>query len=342
MSFNKMRKFAALLLAGVTMASTASCSADLSSTAEESRTYMTVGEFDVPTEMYTYKYSVKMYGRLLTEGVDKEKAEALDDSSLTEAKQNEIASEVYKMATEEIISMYSVFGVAKDKGIDPFGDRINELTDMKMEENRAAYGSDKAYLKDLKKYHMTDNVYSLLTRYEIVSDQLYSKLVETGSIKTSDEDVIAYMTSDNGIRLKQILISFERHTEDEAKKLADDVYAQLSTHISEDGYVDEAQFDLLTDKYGEDLTMFKNRDGYYTYRGYRDEVFEATGFSLDVGQVAKPVRIYGTGYSIIMRAEKDPGFIKDNVGDLKDGCLNGVYNSIIIEYMNDVEVTYIK
>ena len=341
MSFVKPKNIVLLLLAVIMILSTVSCQVDLSSTEEESRAYMIVDGYDVPYELYRYMHSMHLRDRLLAEGVEEEKAEALDDSDLSVKRQAEISSLVNEESERSIVGIYAVFGAAERKGIDPFGERINQLTDMKMEELRAGYGSDKAYLRDLQKNYMTDNVCSIITRNEIVSEQLYDEYVKTGDIKVTDEDIIEYMMSDDAIRLKQILISFERHSEEEAKQLADEVYGCVMAYVSADGIVDEAQFDILTDKYGEDLFTFKNRDGYYVYKGYVDEAFEAAGFGLEVGHVSEPVRV-NAGYSIVLRAEKDETFIKENVSTLKDGCLAGVYNTIIDELIETIEIAYIK
>ena len=331
-----LRKIINIILASAILLSVAGCSADLSSTAEESRTVMSVDGYDVPYEMYRYSVLNRLNDKLVAEGIDPDK---FDKSSLDGEKLTTIADEVKKDSVKAITDVYSVFTAAKDNGIDPFGERINTLTDMKMEEIRAGFENDREYLKSIKKFNMTDNVYSILTRSDILSELVYEECLKTGEIDSSDEAVIAYMTSDEAVRVKQILVSFERHSEEEASSLAEKIYGELQPYVSEDGIVDEEQFDLFTDKYGENLFMFKNRDGYYICKGYADEKFEEISYALEVGHMSEPVRM-AAGYGIMMRAEIDPAYVTENVKTLKDIYLTGVMRGIFEGYSANVKIEY--
>ncbi len=318
-----------------------SCGTDLSSTKEESRTVLTVAGYDVPYEMYRYAAGMHLRDRLDVSSADAEKegfSVADATAKLSDNEKKEIADQVKADAIETLTEIYSLFAVAKQEGIDPFGEMINELTDMEMTELRASYEDDEEYVETLALYNMNHSVYTLLTRYEIVSDRLYEKYVKDGKIDRSDEAAIEYMMGDGSARAKQILISFERHSEEEAERLAKEISATVKSQcIAEDGTVDEEKFDELTDKYGEDLFMFKNRDGYYISRGYNDREFEKAVFGMNVGEIADPVRI-SAGYSIILRAPKDPEYIKENIGTLKEAVLTGIYRGILEEYSADVEI----
>lgn len=338
----KFGKLICSVLAVILALSAVSCGVDLSSTAEESRTVMTVDGYEVPFELYRYAALMHLRDRLAaypapeTTAVTGENS-ALDASALSEEERAELAAEVEEYSTETIVNIYSLFTAAKAEGIDPFGEMINSLTDMEMEEIRATYENDKEYLETIKQFYMTDNVYSILTRYEIVFDQLYEQYVKNGDIDISDEAVTEYMNGDGAVRVKQILISFERHSEEEAYSLACEIANTVEGFKGEDGTVDEAKFDELTDKRGEDLFMFKNRDGYYICRGYSDKAFEAAAFSLEIGEVSEPVRV-SAGYSIMLRAAKDADYIEENLDTLSEACLTGIYRTMIDEYSANAKV----
>lgn len=345
-----IKKYAAFILAIVTVLFAVSCSTDLSSTEEESRTVMTIDEWEVPYEMY--RYAVKMHlrdfvwGEMVESGAVDEgaTADSLTDedisavvSGLSSDDKAELEEKVKVDSTETLVNIYSLFTAAKDAGIDPFGEMINELTDMKMEEIRATYEDEDEYLETIKLFFMNDSVYSVLTRYEIVFNDLYESYVKSGKIDQSDEAVLEYMKGDGAVRAKQIFISFERHSETEALAIAKEVKGKVDAITSDAGIVDEEKFDLLTDKYGEDLFMFKNRDGYYMCRGYSDDIFEETAFSLEVGHASDIVRS-STGYSIILRSEKDVTYIENNLEKLQETCLGGIYRSMLDVYSEDAKI----
>jgi len=347
-----LKKVLFLFTAMSVVLSLISCSSsiDLSSSKEESQTVMTVDGFEVPYEMYRYTVMMHMRDRaniILSEKDDVTVEDKTDNSAviaaalgtLSDEEKKALADEVKMDSLESITDIYSLFSAAKKAGIDPFGANMNSLVEMRMEELRATYDSDKEYLSTLKLFFMNHSVYSMLTRYELVFEELYLSYVKDGTIDESDQAVIEYLKSDAGIRAKQILISFERHEESEARAIAEEVYEKLSRYIKDDGTVDEKRFDALTTEYGEDLFMFANTNGYYVCRGYLDENFEEAAFSLEVGHISKIIRTTA-GYSIVLRAEKDPSFIESKVDALSEGCLTGIYRTILSEYSVGATVNY--
>lgn len=360
-----LRRIISVAVAAAVTVCLCACSPELDSTEEESRTVMTVDKWEVPYEMYRYAVMMTLRDRtdvisanaedeavssVTAEGSDKSSAEAepaeTEDATarisavvegLSDKEKAELSDYVNEHSIETIVNIYSLFTAAEEAGIDPFGEMIDSLTDMKMEELRATYKNDREYLETIKLFFMNNSVYSILTRYELVFDQLYELYVKNGEIDTSDEAVISYMNGDDAVRVKQILISFERHSESEALELIEQVSKELSEHTGDDGHIDAEQFDRLTDSYGEDLYMFKNRDGYYISRGYSDKSFETAAFELEIGEMSDIVRT-SAGYSILLREEKELSYIEDNVSKLKDTCLGGIYRSMLDEYSANADV----
>lgn len=346
----KFKRYLSVILAFVMIICAVSCSDALDSTSEESRTVMTINGLEVPYEMYRYAAKMHLRDRVWEIMVESGKAEngktadSLTDEdiksvtdSLSEDERAELKKNVESDSREMLVGIYTIFTAAKEAGEEPFGEEMNDRTDMQMEEIRTPYESDEDYLSDIGRYFMNNNVYSLLTRYELVFNDLYEKYVISGKIDQSDAAVIGFMSGDGAVRAKQILISFDRHSDEEALAIAKEMKAEVDKITSADGVVDEAQFDLLTDKYGEDLYMFKNRDGYYMCRGYYDEAFEEAAFALETGHASDIVRT-STGYSVVLRSEKDPEFIKANVSKLKDSCLAGIYKSMLAGYAEEAKV----
>ena len=314
---------------------------------------MTVDEWEVPYEMYRYAVMMNLRDRANEINADAGKTVTAEGTAypsagdiiteavggLSDEDRRALAEEVDKNAIETIVNIYSLFTAAKKEGIDPFDKNVDSLTEMKMKEIRATYENDKEYLEAIKQFFMNNSVYSVLTRYEIVFDQLYELYVKNGVIDTSDSAVIAAMKGDDAVRVKQILISFERHSDDEALSVANTVYAEVMTYVSEDGIMNEEKFDELTKKYGEDLFMFNNRDGYYIYKGYSDKDFETAAFALDMWHVSEPVRT-SKGYSIMMKAPKEDSYIESekHFATLKENYLGGLYRGMLDEYSDGAKV----
>ncbi len=346
-----IKRFFAAALAATAIVSFASCDTDLSSTAEESRTVMTVDGYDVPYEMYRYAAMMHLRDKatmILSESEDdnaKEIVSSKDTEKIINAalemlgdeEKEDLRKDVADASLETVINTYSIFKAAKAEGIDPFGDMINDMTDMKMEEIRAGYADDQEYLDTIKLFYMNHSVYSMLTRYEIVFNELYEAYVKKGLIDISDEGVIEHMMGSDAARAKQILVAFEKHSEDEAYAIAEKIKTEVDAIVSADGIADEAMFDALTDKYGEDLYTFKNRDGYYICRGYSDKAFEEATFSLEVGHISDIVRT-SAGYSIILRAEIEKSYIEKNLSAMREVCVGGIYRTKLDEFSADAEV----
>jgi len=346
----RIKRFFAAALAATAIVSFVSCDTDLSSTKEESRTVMTVDGYEVPYEMYRYAAMMHLRDKAtailsasddaaakeIVSSKDSEKIIKAAVEKLNDEEKKTIKKEVEAASLETVVNTYSIFKAAKAEGIDPFGEMINELCDMEMEKIRATYKDDEEYLDTIKLFYMNHSVYSMLTRYEIVFNELYEAYVKKGLIATSDEAVIEHMTGKDAARAKQILISFEKHSEDEAYSIAAEVKAEVDAVISEDGVADEAKFDAITDKHGEDLYTFKNRDGYYICRGYSDKDFENAVFALEVGHVSDIVRT-SAGYSIILRAEIEKDYIEKNLNAMREVCVGGIYRTMLDEISANAE-----
>lgn len=339
------------IIAAASVMTVCACSSALKSSSSESETVMTIDGIEVPYEMYRYAVMMHLRDRsqfiLAEEEATAETAEAPADTDgdtvdekyaaeiiaeaekyLDEDEKKALADEVNGYALETLAKIYSIFTLAKECGIDPDSENIEKMTDMKLEEIRATYDSTKDYVSTLKLYYMNDSVYRVLTKYEVVYDEIYTAYLKDGTLAKTEDFATEYIKADTGARAKQILISFDRHSESEAKELCESVLSELSATAAPGGSVSEDVFDSFTDKYGEDLYTFKNRDGYYLPLGYYDEAFEETAFSLEIGEISDVIRT-SSGYCIVMRCEKDDEYIANNASKLIDPCVTGAYNRIL-------------
>ncbi len=123
----------------------------------------------------------------------------------------------------------------------------------------------------------------------------------------------------DGLRAKHILIKTIDENGKEvsetdmkkAKKLADDVYKKAKSGVD---------FDKLIKEYGEDPGAVNSPNGYTFKKGEMVTEFETAAYSLEVGEISKPVKSQ-FGYHIIKLEEKIPYLTLNDVS-VKEYIIN--------------------
>jgi len=228
--------------------------------------------------------------------------------------------------TEDTLKfLYTTLSLAEDYGIDADGEIITYAVELAMEDIYAGYEEDMdAYLDSLAPYHMNDSVYRFLSRNQILTNDLYSAMLEAGDIET-DEAVLAEMfRSDDFIRIRQILIAADNGNSAEENRAA----AEAILDRLESG----GDFEALLKEYGEDLFMFNNPDGYYMTRGNRHQAFEDAAFALEIGEYSDIVETEA-GFSILLRCEKEEAYLEKHFDDLRQEYSNAAYNALLQAHM---------
>lgn len=296
-----------------------SCS-PLASTAEEKKIVMTVGEYEVPYELYYY----------VTMNLKKDLPKATDE---------EIKEEAFEMLSE----MYAVFSLAEDFGIDSEDKYIASIVDdaslLAIEE----CGGKKEYKEALAKNYMNDSVFRFLKKHSQTADELLSAIIESGKYPTKESALKKLFASDEFICVKQILVmsensiasadetlylTGEKHTDEEARKIAAE--ARDKALAGED-------FDALVNKYGESLYMFNNKDGYYVCRGMWDKANEDAIFALKIGEVSEVIES-PSGYSVFVRCDKSDKYIESHINDLANDYYKAQYNILLNERIKEMSV----
>jgi len=280
----------------------------------------TIGELDVPLEMY--KYVALNHKSAYESG-------STSDIWLGEPGQlllEEINADINKSLTQ----MYTVPMICSEYGIDINDQYIIDMLEIKMDDIYETYGYDyKAYTEEISAYNMNDSVYRFFIRNEILADEIIAKMMEKGEVPGDIETIKGILKGEECARVKQILIASDNgKTKEENAALAATVLTLL-----EDG----ADFDKLIREYGEDLFMFNNSDGYYITRGNLHKAFEDAAFSLEIGEVSDIVET-DAGFSIIKRFEKDNGYIDKNIDSLASDYISGLYNIALEKYSSTLQI----
>lgn len=301
------------------------CSSDkLASTKEESTPVMKVNEYDVPYELY--RYVAMNYKNQYETG--------LDESAAAELWLGEsgkiLLAELETNTTETIRKLYATLSLAAEYNLTPDSALINENVATRMDEIYESYENDtNAYLESLEPYYMNDNVYRFLTQDQVLTEELFYAMLNSGDILSDEEALRELIESDSFIRIKQILIASDNgnSAEDNLAK-AEEILKKLKSG---------ADFEALLEQYGEDLYMFNNDDGYYIIRGNRYEAFEDAAFALEIGEYSDIVETEA-GHSILMRYEKDTKYLNSHFDELCQEYFDSAYNAILQEHLATLTV----
>ena len=312
--------FCAILLAALPLTSCKNNEKLLESSADEKKTVLTVGEYDVPMEMYRYV--------ALNYKNDYENGNT-SDIWLRESGQ-ELLTELGQASRDTIANLYTTLCICADYGINPDDGYITDAVDAKMNEIYEGYDYDyESYLTDIGASYMNDSVYRFLVRNDIMADELIEAMKKKGELPSTDEEFEEILSGPEFIRVKQILVPRDSGSTDE-ENLA---YAESLLEKARAG----EDFDELVQKYGKDLYLFNNKDGYYVSRGNYYEEFENAAFSLEMDEISGIVET-GAGYSIIKRYPKEPEYMAKKFDELKENYIRGQYNIILGKRLADIEV----
>ncbi len=310
-------KLISLLLCAALLSTTAvSCGDEkkvLESTKEEKSVVMVVDGYDVPLELYRY---VALNTKKDMESVHGTSAWAGEGSE-------ELVRELEEKINETIIHMYTTMVMCEDYGIKPGDSYFDDTVDLRMKSVYESYGNDyEAYSDEITAYYMTDNVYRFITKNEVLAEELINKMASDGTIPSSEDELEEILAGDQFVHVKQLLVPSDNGKTDE-ENLA---YAEELLGKVEAG----EDFDELIQKYGGDLYLFNNSDGYYVSPGSYYEEFEEAAFGLEVGEHSGIIKT-NAGYSILKRYEKDPVYMAEHFDSLSQDYIRGQFNLILAE-----------
>lgn len=316
------KRYISLILCLVFALSLVSCSATnaLKSSKEDLTIVKTIGEIEIPLEVYRY---IALNYKSIYES---EYSADIWNSENGDALLTELNAEI----DASLIQMYTTLAICEKYGIDADDQYFTDMVDIKMDEIYESYGYDyKAYAKDIELYYMNDSVYRFIIKCELLADEIIEKMMECGDVPGDVETIKGILLGDECVRVGQILIaSGNGKTREENLALAEKILEKLNGG---------ADFDSLVREYGEDLFMFNNTDGYYLTRGNLHEAFEDAAFSLEIGEVSDIVET-DAGLSIIKRYEKDSSYIKKYADTLASEYIEGLYNIALEEYSKTLTI----
>ncbi len=266
---------------------------------EEPPLLITIGDQDVPFEIYRHYYRVyKAY------------FEAYYSEDLyTDDPDGDNIAILKQAAQEQIQYLYAWIAVADEIGVTLTEEDEQEIMAL-VEEDKALQGSNyEEYLAE-KHYLNEENYIEIQKLQTLVSKTIeeYTEQISAENEASLAEEVDAEF-DENYITVKHILIEVIEAEEgapeseispiDEARATAQGLYQQIIT--AEDP---EAMFDQLMHEHSDDPGLETSPDGYTFTEGTMVDAFYATSIELSEGEVAEPIFVDSDGYSgyhIIMR-----------------------------------------
>jgi len=319
-----IKKLFFALTLGLITAGICSCSAGsgaFASTAEEKKEILTVsmdGEKEsVPYEEYRFffmKNKSDLYG-----------ADAVLDSEMTEK---------LKALTEENIKKHYTVLFAFDKHDAKLSKddkaNINDYTDYFRKQNGLT--EDDAYSLYLSQNYITDRFLTEYYKYGVMTDRLLEKLIEDGTIPSTETVINEKFKSDEIICIKEIFINHNGGDSVEiARAEADKIVERLKAGES---------FEALMESESEYAPeQCPTEHGYYTCEyDSMEEIWEAA-IAVTEGEYTVAIEA-ADGFHIIKRCEKDYDYMKENQKSIVEMYQLAEGNKYLFGLMDTVSIEY--
>ncbi len=177
-------------------------------------------------------------------------------------------------------------------------------------------GDEDALKEDVEKNGLTLNLYGQFLERDILTDVLYERLTSDGTIATDEADVRELLLAGAAVRVKRIII-----TGDDAEKLIKEAA----------GKTKDSSFESVRQSYASYAPageVGNYEDSFIVVEGNYDERYEKACFSLETGEISKPVET-AAGWCIVKRYELTPEMIDEILSDLVSEYTSGQFNIML-------------
>lgn len=308
------KKILALFLALLTALSLCACAKNkykpVPSTEEEKKTVFTLGEYEVPYELFRTFF--------LT---DKEEIDGGDDSVWLGSSAAEYREKAIAQILPQIAEIYAMFTLCDVNGVDINADEIDEeierMVTLSVEggafegELVKGHGSYDAYLDYLKSIHMNDSVSRLIMRYSLCEGELLTKYEDTFIFE--NQDVYDFFEGDECAHVTWLFRGYyysEFFSREADYELAEKGRLAMQNAKDYNGIINALV------QYSSGTTDAKNiEEGFYIGKytldsQYMSEVIDAA-FSLETGGISEVIENYYGAY-VVYKMEKDVAYLEND------------------------------
>ena len=295
----------------------------VASTAEEGRAvFFLDGTHEVKYELFRFVF------------LQKKQAESDgNEEYFANKNKTELFERYAEEAEAEAAKVYAMFSLCSKYGIDPYSEEIEEeITEtlkqtIKGDDATPGYGSQKAYLEDIKSQFLNDSVYRLYLRYDVCERRLAAKLKQDDIIQAKWEDVFSYYNGEETVRDTWILIPYS-NLEGYTAGMKQTLWAEASEKSN-------ADFTSMAAQYATIQSAEEMATGIYFGKYEYDTLYKElvdTAFSLAEGETSEPF-YSGDGLYIVRRLPKDVQYLADesNRDLLNEGYMLNAFGQMLAE-----------
>ncbi|MBR3422971.1 MAG: peptidylprolyl isomerase [Clostridia bacterium] len=288
---------------------------------KDSSVVMKLGGIDV-------RYDVLRFA-VLTERSAFESKYGADVFSDAENVSDELREELRSGTLGYLRGIYAALSLAADHGIGPDDPAVVETANSTRASDVASAGGESEFLASIREAGMSEYAYTFITKAGAISDEVYYAMINSGEIVSDEAQIREYLESDGCVRVRQVLVTTENRTDEQARAIAEEVRSLA---------LNGADFDDLISRYGEDMNMFGSTQGYYLMRGVMYREFEDASFALGVGEISEVVKT-PAGYSVVTRLEKDAEYMKNHFDKLSEDYFTAQFSLACEERAESLEIT---
>ncbi len=233
---------------------------------------------------------------------------------------------------------HALLAIGLSLGIDveegEIADTVDDHMSAILEETFA--GDRDAYIQSLREGYLTDRYIRTFVAVEnYLSVEIIKALLQNGTLDSSDEAALAFLNSDDFIRVHQVVIKevLDKNGKpvlslEDAKKKAEALREAFVT-----AETDEDRDTALLEAMGEssDLSDTTGKGLYYA-RGELVKDYEDMMFALPLYGASEVFEVED-GYAFVMRMPKDQQYMQENLGALKSKTYYVTLNKMIDDWM---------
>ncbi len=315
----KRRFFAAVLTAiiGIAAVSCGGGSSDFTPSASDKKVVMTVGGKDVQYQEFRYYFlNNKRDSFEDVEELTEEHIETLLELTEDNAR--------YSKAIELMAEKYGA----------KLSDNDLSAIEAYIAEYRATecYNNDDTYRMAIEAQYMTDWLFRMLQKNNMLAYRTIECMRNSGAIKTDDATIDALLSSNDLLCIKEIYIGYNtEETKAIARTRAEKAHKALT--------YGEDFAEVMRDYSDYNEASMSPEHGYYTTEYEIPEYIWATAISIAEGEYSSIIES-PYGYHIVMRAEKDTAYMNTIRKDIQERYASAMYTKELYAIMNTLEVEY--
>ena len=293
-----------LLLAAMLLSLGGCASRTVRASSNAEKVVATAGEIDILYDEYYYLAMTRIRQLKVEFGED-----ALTDPAVRE-KLNKFVAENLLTESHALIALGHSYDIDIEGG--SIADSVRAHMDDIMEETFA--GDRDAYIESLRESYLTDRYIRTFVAVEnYLSIEIVKEMLRRGELDSSDEAAMAYLNSEDFIRIRQVFIESDYSGgAEKARAKAEALRATVAAATT-----DAARDDAMREAMMESRDFTDIGDGVYFARGEMEKNFEKAAFDLPLYGVSEVIEVEG-GYSFIMRLPKVESYLEDNLSTLKN------------------------